>query len=308
MASPRNFLASRRLYHRGCRRCNGSSLELQTIRLPSTESTIAFTKEGDPLSETVFVALHGGPGSHNDFKYLSPALKRSMSDRPYQLIRFDLPGYGGSQRLLGSCFPSSLNFSSSITEALDQLDVLRKKQVIMIGHSLGGHIAVEIASQVAVAGVVLLSSVSCRPHKALGNEAGYSIARWLGLNTDNPVFGSLIQSYLVLFYKKILGFPKSAKNDEIVWTQKRVAHLHWANFSSQIKNLPCPILFAYALDDKLFEPEIFKELADLLKSKDNHKRNRIIEYNDGGHNIQKTKADALGQEIGDWISQSSCEK
>ena len=157
----------------------------------------------------MIVAVHGGPGSHRDFRHLAEALQNSPK---HQLVRPDLPGYGASKRH-ASFVPSTVNFAAAMTETLAQIAAkggAKKKRVVVLGHSLGGHIALEMAASSggAVDGVVLLASVSCRPHKALGGEHGYKIARWLGLNAYHPVFGGAIRLYLEFLYKRILGFPK----------------------------------------------------------------------------------------------------
>lgn len=278
---------------------SSSSVVLKQLKLLSNQTSIAFTHEGNQESDLVFVALHGGPGSHNDFKYLAETLKISMKES-YQLIRFDLPGYGKSERLKSS-IPNSKYFSSSVIETLSSINIINNKRIVVIGHSLGGHIAINMAKNCNISGIVLLSTVCCRPHKALGNDNGYKITKWLGLNVNHFLFGNFIQIFLEFMYKKILGFPRHSSKDEIVWTQQRVAYLDWIEFTSQVKSLTTPVLFAYTLDDKLLEPPIFKELANILTSNNKCSENKIIEYNDGGHNIQKTKAVDLSNQIKDWL-------
>ena len=276
-----------------------AAVVLNELKL-SNETTIAFTREGDLDSDVVIVACHGGPGSHNDFKYIAESLNETMKGKPYQFLRFDLPGYGKSSRAKSSV-ASAKYYSTSVIETLNQLGISNKR-IIVIGHSLGGHIAIDMSKRASLTGIILLASVSCRPHRALGNDSGYKISKFLGMNVNHFIFGGLVKSYLEFYYKKILGFPKNACKDEIAWTQERVAYLDFNEFTSQVKSLQCPVLFAYALDDKLLEPPIFHELANYIVSNKNIKNNKIIEYPDGGHNIQKTKAANLGIEIKNWIA------
>jgi len=275
-----------------------AAVVLNELKL-SNETTIAFTREGNLDSDVVIVACHGGPGSHNDFKYIADSLNETMKE-PYQFLRFDLPGYGKSSRAKSSV-ASAKYYSTSIIETLNQLGISNKR-IIVIGHSLGGHIALDMSKRASLTGIILLASVCCRPHRALGNDSGYKISKFLGMNINHSIFGGLVKSYLEFYYKKILGFPKNANKDEIAWTQERVAYLDFNEFTSQVKSLQCPVLFAYALDDKLLEPPIFHELANYIVSNKNIKNNKIIEYPDGGHNIQKTKAANLGIEIKNWIT------
>ena len=290
---------SRYQYSNSIIKRNESLVVLKQLKLPSNQTSIAFTREGNKESDLVFVALHGGPGSHNDFKYLAETLKISMNES-YELIRFDLPGYGKSERLKSS-IPDSKYFSNSVIETLSNINILNNKHIVVIGHSLGGHVAVNIAKKCNISGIVLLSTVCCRPHKALGNDNGYKISKWLGLNVNHFIYGNFIQLFLEFMYKKILGFPRHASKDEIVWTQQRVAYLNWNEFTEEVKNLTTPVMFAYTLDDKLLEPPIFKELANILSNNSTFQENKIIEYNDGGHNIQKTKATDISNQIKEWL-------
>lgn len=277
-----------------------AAVVLNELKL-SNETTIAFTREGDLDSDVVIVACHGGPGSHNDFKYIAESLNENLKGKlTYQFLRFDLPGYGKSSRAKSSV-ASAKYYSTSVIETLNQLGISNKR-IIVIGHSLGGHIAIDMSKRTSLTGIILLASVCCRPHRALGNDSGYKISKFLGMNINHFIFGGLVKSYLEFYYKRILGFPKNANKSEISWTQERVAYLDFNEFTSQVKSLQCPVLFAYALDDKLLEPSIFHELANYIVSNKNIKNNKIIEYPDGGHNIQKTKAANLGLEIKNFIT------
>ena len=165
-----------------------------------------------------------------------------------------------------SFVPSTSSLSSAVTEALALVPAGGKtKRVVVLGHSLGGHVAVDMAATAAAAGVVvdgvvLLASVCCRPHKALGHEHGYKVARWLGLNTHHPLVGGAVRTYLEFLYKRVLGFPKvlympqkvftrppphapltspqHVHRDEVVLTQRRVAHLDWERFTRQVRSYP----------------------------------------------------------------------
>jgi pimeloyl-ACP methyl ester carboxylesterase len=52
-----------------------------------------------------------------------------------------------------------------------------------------------------------------------------------------------------------------------------------------------PALVAYARDDHMIETSIAEELAASIPGA------RVLAFDDGGHNIQKTRADLLGAAI-----------
>jgi len=280
-----------------------SSASIQNITL-SNKSSVAFTREGDENSNLVFVALHGGPGSHKDFKYLSQSISNTVKT-PHQFIRFDLPGYGLSTKP-GKLHPSSTTYAASVAEVLRLLEITdvhqKKSTVVAIGHSLGGHIAIELSTHIHVSALVLLASVACRPHNALMNERGFPLVKWLGMNVYSPIIGPLITWYLDLLYKNFFKFPKSSKKEEIAWTQARVAYLNWDRFNSQISTLEsCPTILLYSLNDHLIQRERFEELASKLTKAGGIKK--VVVYSEGGHNIQKVHADDIAVHVASLLEQ-----
>ena len=154
-------------------------------------------------------------------------------------------------------------------------------------------------------GLILLSSVCLRPHRILGNEEYYWIGKWLGENVDNTIYGEAVKSVLEIGYKKFANFPKSSKREEIAWTQQRVAALDWDGFEEDIRSTKCPIFFSYANDDHILQPERFRELAAVINEQEKSlfqpSLSIIKEFENGGHNIQKTKAVELTKMIKSWL-------
>ena len=127
---------------------HSSPTKLERMKLATHQNTICYTKEGDENADLCFIAIHGGPGSHKDFRHLTPPfseiLVKKGFDRVYrdkeslshQLLRIDLPGYGQSDRM--PFFPSTTHFAEQIIEFIQTLQLKQqKKQIVLIGHSLG---------------------------------------------------------------------------------------------------------------------------------------------------------------------------
>lgn len=87
------------------------------------------TGEGEPL-----VLLHGLFGSFENVG----GIARLLANR-YRVISLDLPNHGRSKHIEES---SLLSFADRIDQALDELDI---QSCFMVGHSLGGKVAMEIA-------------------------------------------------------------------------------------------------------------------------------------------------------------------
>jgi len=245
----------------------------------------------------VLIGVHGGPGSHKDFKHLAEAFNQK-DDASCEFVRFDLPGYGNSEPLHPSLLPTADNYAETLLKAIKEADILRNRKAIVMGHSLGGHVAVAMASRpsVPIAGVALLATVCLRPHKMIGDTYFYWFNKWLGLNTSNVMLGPVIQCILENGYKILGGFPDSTPIEEILVTSERVSRLDWAGFRRQIKTLKIPVFNAFATNDKLIQKERFQELSAILPSDGPH-----FVYTDGGHNIQKTKCTELADELDEWI-------
>lgn len=93
---------------------------------------VAFTDEGK--GRTV-VLLHGFLGAAEIWKPLAENLKKS-----YRVITIDLPGHGESD-VIG--YAHSMERMADCVKAV--LDHLRLKRYVMIGHSMGGYVALAYA-------------------------------------------------------------------------------------------------------------------------------------------------------------------
>ena len=266
--------------------------------ISGTSTRLAYTCEGSSNNHMPIVCVHGGPGSLRDWRYLAPALKECKIHN--RLLRFDLPGYGQSSACTDN--PSSEYFAQSVWNVVGQLDAVNgsANKVILIGHSMGGHTVVEMASQHPdrVGGVIILAPVCLRPHKSILGRF-YFVLKWLGVNIDAPILGKVIRPTCEFVVKRILGFPKSTSVDEVSTSQKRISYLDFHRFREQICTLQCPLLHVYTADDNVIEARVQEELAQLLRTQKNMVSVRL---ESGGHNLQKTRCLVVARIISDWLA------
>jgi pimeloyl-ACP methyl ester carboxylesterase len=127
----------------------GVVLHTQTIKVNGF--SLHFTKTGNDTLPTLFF-VHGSPGSWDAF---SVYMKDKDLLAKYRMISIDRPGFGYSQ------FGDARNIAdqSAIISPLLQ-HVNNKKPVYIIGHSLGGPLAVKLAADNpnAFTGIVLLAA------------------------------------------------------------------------------------------------------------------------------------------------------
>jgi pimeloyl-ACP methyl ester carboxylesterase len=96
------------------------------------------------------VFLHGFMESSTMWDYLS------LKTLPYQLIFMDLPGHGQSDLLTGEGDPSMTQMAEHVAEVLSDLGI---EKFDVVGHSMGGYVALELKQMLQGCGrVVLLNS------------------------------------------------------------------------------------------------------------------------------------------------------
>lgn len=103
--------------------------------------------EGFPL-----IMLHGLFGSADNFRTVAAQLEQH-----FNVVRIDLPGHGQSPRL------TDLSPESMAMAVLDELDHINVKQFHLLGHSLGGKVAMCMAANPRCQGLQRLIVVDIAP-------------------------------------------------------------------------------------------------------------------------------------------------
>lgn len=237
----------------------------------------AYTDEG---TGPVLVAIHGLPGSARDFRWLAGALPLTV-----RLLRLDLPAFGGTPRASGPG-PGIDARGAFVAEALEVLGVER---CVLIGHSMGGGVALSAAVQAPgrVAALGLLSSIGLRPHQLLRRFVGKRLAAravdWPGVSAPTVALASL------LFRQ--LGFPPQDNPDAMPHTLRVAAAVDFEVQARNTARLAVPTLHAWAEDDTFIERTVFEEHVAQLPA------GPRLSWPTGGHNIQKSHAVELAEAL-----------
>ena len=121
-----------------------------------------------PDARGVFLVCHGNAGNVSDRIWIPEDLR----DVPLEIFVFDYRGYGKSQG-----FPTERGTGQDVLAAYEvvrsRLGVEEDVPVIVYGRSLGGAVALQLASQMPVKGVILESTFSSIV------EVGHRIYPWL---------------------------------------------------------------------------------------------------------------------------------
>lgn len=204
----------------------------------ATNYPIHFTREGNKKSNILMVAVHGGPGSHRDFRHLCGEFKSQGLD--VEVIRFDLPGYGESDPFLLP--PTTSNYSDIITRSLNEIypessrNGLERKTVF-VGHSMGSHIAIDLCSRYLQAkkpvALALLAPTCPTPGMNVGGNYGFWIHKLLIQAARCTVYTTTVLANRVKkVYTETFNFPSSISAAVYLNTYTRVALLDWAACST----------------------------------------------------------------------------
>ena len=96
------------------------------------------TVSNNSKNNQTIIFLHGNSSSSKIFQEII------TTDLPYQMFAFDLPGHGQSEFSVDIAHYRFANYKEIVLNKISELD----GEIILVGNSLGGHIAIEIAKEV----------------------------------------------------------------------------------------------------------------------------------------------------------------
>jgi len=251
--------------------------------------TLAYVDEG-PKDAPALLAIHGIPGSLRDFRYLAPQLVPCV-----RVVRVDLPGFGGSAPQ-PAAVSSLAGRASALLELADHLGLDR---FAVLGHSMGGATALVTASEqrARVSALVLIASIGLRPHRGLGMSPRRF--RLLGHAFKVPLLGRLFVRAARDRYRR-RRFPGADAMDARTFAVhfEAIGAADFALIRRAVMGPLPPVLLAFARDDHMVDAEIQEELRAALP------KARVLAFDEGGHNIQKTRAPELAEAIAELLGAS----
>lgn len=252
------------------------------------------------------VLIHGAPGTYQDFRHIIPLLQQQEGVK-MRIIGINLPGFGRST----VDAKRYIDHISAVPAAKLTLQVLRElcgpnENVFVMGHSFGAHAAFNLTAlnqerqdrkQVNFKGMVLLAPAGCRPHRVLRPKQNAVVIDLL--RSSNPLVASTITKASKFLYTKMLGFSSDFPASHFVAGIVRAGTTDFQVIADHVlaTKTTIPSFIAWSSSDEYMEDEIPMELARMC-----HPGPRFA-FTGGGHNIQKTRADFLADEVSKWVQQ-----
>ncbi|MBM7621904.1 pimeloyl-ACP methyl ester carboxylesterase [Bacillus tianshenii] len=251
------------------------------------------------LSKPTLVMIHGFLSSSFSFRRLIPLLTKD-----YTVLAIDLPPFGKSEKSKKFVY-SYENLARVVIALLDKLSI---KRTVLIGHSMGGQIALNVSNQKPelVEKVVLLCSSGYL--KRLPARIVYSskipyfylyLKFWLARQGPLKNLLNVVYDHSLIDDEMIEGYTQPFYDDQIFHALTRMIRDREGDLASDIlKKIETPSLLIWGEDDKVVPLEIGKRLnKDLPNS-------HLITYKKTGHLLPEEKPQDVTENILDFIQTS----
>lgn len=238
-----------------------------------------YTDEGH--GQPVVIAIPGLPGSTRDFRWLAPALCARV-----RVLRFDPSGYGGSPR---SGF-AGLTVAQRAEPVLALIEKLDTGPAVLVGHSAGAGVVAHLARHhpEQVRAAAMLAPAGPKPH--LARKPMRLLAQTLRLPGARRGLYPVIRRFYAA-----QGFPSYLTDDERAYAMMDAVEFDFAEYRSDLVQMRCPTLVAWAHDDAIIPATTFQALEQMVPN------GPRLHFEDGGHSVQKAHAADIGAAILDML-------
>jgi len=243
----------------------------------------SFTDEGEGVT---IVALHGMPGSVNDFRWLASALAEHAPN--VRFLRVDMPGFGQTSVDAG---PSPEDVAERLIDFIDAH--ADSEPVVLLSHSFGSIYAAELAARypTRVSGLIFVAPVGLSMHR------GYRRLPPIRLMKAGAMIPGVQKGFIKSVTRGLekFGFRNVSESDA-----RRVIEClnnwSWDRHTENAALISHPALCVWCEDDPLIEPEIVQKFAQTLNA-------QTLSFPTGGHNPQKAQAIEIAKRLHTWLDE-----
>ena len=278
-------------------------LPVKTININS--ETIAYTDEGK--GERTLLFVHGLSSNLDSWKKNIQGLTGD-----YRCVAIDLPGYGKSSRIKTDY--SLAEYADILNAIADKMEL---KNVILVGHSMGGQIAMHSVLKypktyeklilIAPAGIETFTE-----QEATIMKTAYTPAMVVNTSDDQ-----ILANYKMNFH----SFPEDAQamvDDRVAmksaedfpdYAETVVNNIHAMleePVINKIENIEIPVLMIFGKNDMLIPNKYFhpsESIESLVKtSEEKFKELEVKTIDEAGHFVNFEKAEKVNEEIRDFLN------
>jgi pyruvate dehydrogenase E2 component (dihydrolipoamide acetyltransferase) len=237
--------------------------------------------EGVPI-----VLIHGFGGDLNNWQFNQEAL---AAGRPTYAI--DLPGHGGSSKELG---PGRVHVGALAGAVLDFMDAKGIAKAHLVGHSLGGAIALDLAlnHRDRVASVTVICSAALGPEIDMVYIDGFMAAK--RRKQLQPVLEMLVADPAMVSHEMIEDVLKFKRLDGVETALNRIIEGTFAGgrqalqLTGRLGELTMPVQVIWGRQDRIIP---------VSHSEDLPSRVQVRVFDDAGHMVHMEKAAEVNQLI-----------
>jgi pimeloyl-ACP methyl ester carboxylesterase len=249
-----------------------------------------------PNSTKTVVLLHGFLSSSFSFRRLTPLLMKH-----FNVISIDIPPFGNSSRVKNYRF-SLENHAQTITGLLDQLGM---KEVLLIGHSMGGQVALNIClyqPELVSHAILLCSSGYLKrsaPPLILVSYLPFFylyVKRWLARSGVEKNLRNVVHDHKMIDQVMIEGYlqPFLQGTDVFKGLAKMIRDREGDLTTEKLQQIETPCLLIWGEYDKVVPVQIGKQLKNDLKN------SKLIILQNTGHLVPEERPNEILQHILDF--------
>ncbi|WP_059103461.1 alpha/beta fold hydrolase [Shouchella shacheensis] len=210
----------------------------------------------------VVVLIHGFIASSHSYHRLIPYLTKT-----HQVVVFDLPGFGRSSKHRGAAY----SFSDYATLTEELLERLGASRVILVGHSMGGQVALCVAkrNKALVRSLILLASSGylrrVKPGYILATFAPYSahlLQKWTKQQSVREMLEQVVYSKRCITKEMIDCYRRPLEDPSFYEALLYLARQREGDLSQEdLQTIETPTLVIGAKQDRLIPVETSARLA-----------------------------------------------
>lgn len=245
-----------------------------------------------------FLLIHGFLSSTFSFRQLIPLLRKK-----FNVVSVDLPGFGKSEKSLTFRY-SYANYAQIMIRLIDRLSL---RNTVLIGHSMGGQIALNVAKQIpdTIERCILLSSSAYLKkarriiiYSSYLPFVGYFMKQWFGKKDVKKNLRTVVYDPSLITKEMIAGYSEPFYEKGFLDCMLRLLrHREGDMTSDELRTIQTPCLVVWGKEDRVIPLKIGEKLVtDLPQAK-------LVCYEKTGHLVSEEKPQQLYDDILQFLNE-----